>query len=138
MSDPDLHRAFFDLEVGVPDRGQRAGRQADSNASGVVDRFLCRSNYLIQGSPGSRFCLADFPHENFAGDAAAFFALILGRRGDVVIGDDGFDLDALFLCHARGHFYVHVVAGIVPVKAGDALSGVGSAESVQKRCCGRR
>ena len=73
-------------------------------------------------------CPARLPHQDLAGDAAALVGLVRGRRGHVVVGHHRFDPDPVLGRELDRHLHVHVVAGIVAVQAGDALSPVGFAE----------
>ena len=84
-----------------------------------------------------RFGAGAFPHEDLAGDATALLALVRSRRTDIVIGDDGRDLDAFLGGELDRHLHVHVVAGIIAVEADDAVAAIGLARGVEE-ALGRR
>ena len=82
--------------------------------------------------PHGRLGAADLPHQDLAGHAAAFFPLVPGRGGHIVVGHDGSDFDAFVFRHLHGHLDVHVVAGVVAVEAGHPLAAVCGLEGVEK------
>jgi hypothetical protein len=81
---------------------------------------------------------ADFPGQNFAGYATPLVRLRQRRRGDIVVGDDGFDDEALAFGELDRHFHVHIVAGVIAVEAGDSAPAVRRLEGVMKAARRRR
>ena len=125
-------------KFGWPTAGQRAGTEADADRAAVVDGLLGGRPHLLEACALRCLGAADLPHEDLAGNAAALFALVRWRGADVVIGNDGCDLDAVLGGKLDRHFHVHVVAGIVAIEADDALAAIGLADGIVKALGGRR
>jgi hypothetical protein len=60
MADPHLHLSWLNREVGLSDRRDGAGRQADADAARVVDCFLRGGNDLVKTAAQGRPCAAGF------------------------------------------------------------------------------
>ena len=138
VADAHLHHSRLDFEIGMADRWKRARPEADANRATVVDRLLRYGLHLFRAAAERRFRAADLPHQNLAGNAAAFLAFARRRGADVVVGYDGENLDAFLSGELDRHFDVHVVARVVSIEADHPAAAVGDLHRVKEALGGRR
>ena len=135
VADADLHGARLDVEVGLAVGGDGAGAEADAHRAGVVDGLLGAGDDLVEAAAHGGLGTAALPHHDLAGNAAALGA-VDGVGGNVVVGDDEADSDAVLLDGALGHLDVHVVTGVVAVEHGHAEALVDGADALLERLGG--
>ena len=132
VTDANFHRAVLDREISLADRRDHAGRKPDADAARRVDRFLREGDDLVKRAAHGRLGRAHLPHQDLACDTPAFGLVTLWRGGHVVVGDHRAHHDAFLLGALHGHAHVHVVAGVVAVKACHASAAVGGAHCVEE------
>ncbi len=124
VADADLHAAVGDREVRLAGGRDRAGRQADADRAGVVERVPGRGHDLVErpalGGPRSRRpSTSGSRRRRRAGSPAR-----PGRPRRRRRRPPRSDRDPVLGGELDRHLHVHVVAGVVAVEAGDAVAPV--------------
>src|SRR5580704_1694089 len=138
MTDTKFHFSCLDEKVWFAYGRNRARSQTNANTPRIINCSLSDGDHLIQRTAERRAGAADFPHQYLPRDPTTLSGLRFWSRRDIIVSHYGLHFDAFGCGQLLGHFYIQIIARIIPVETSDSCSAVRRPECVQKRLGGGR
>src|SRR5580704_11355327 len=138
MTDTKFHFSWLDEKVWFAYGRNRTRSQPNANTPRTINCSLSDGDHLIQRTAERRAGAADFPHQNLPRDPTTLGGLRFRSRRDIIVSHHGLHFDAFGCGQLLGHFYIQVIARVIPVETSDSRSTVRHPECVQKRLGGGR
>ena len=138
MTDPKFHFSCLNEQVWFACGRNRARSQSNANTPRIINCSLSGGDHLIQRSAERRAGAANFPHQYLPRDTTTLGGLRFRSRRDIIVSHHGLHFDAFGCGQLLGHFYIQVIARVIPVEASDSCSTVRHPECVEERLGGGR